>query len=159
MKRITIGGKEYTFEFTIEATLYDECTIKAMETFVNSGVAQADASDNNIKGAMMTMIETMAGVPQRALTFFYAGLLEHHGSNGDKSVLSKDAAKKLVVQYMNENEGKSWYDIQSEMIEIMVEDSFFDKIGLNTAMERMNLNQTEKKPRKRSTTAKSSTTD
>ena len=158
MKRITIGGKEYTFEFTIEATLYDECTIKAMESFVNAGTAQADVTDKNVKGAMMAMIETMAGIPQRALTFFYAGLLEHHGANGDGSVLSKDTAKRLCVQYMKENEGKSWRDIQEEMSEIMVEDSFFDMIGLNKLMEQMNESQTVKKPRKR-TTAKSSTTD
>ena len=159
MKRITIDGKEYTFEFTIEATLYDECTIKAMESFVDAGAAQADATENDVKGALMRMIESMAGVPQRALTFFYAGLLEHHGSNGDGSVPSKNAAKSLVVKYMKESE-KNWYDVLQEMTELMVEDSFFDQIGLNNMMEKMQTatEKEEKKPRKR-TTAKSSTTD
>lgn len=159
MKRITIDGKEYTFEFTIEATLYDECTIKAMESFVDAGAAQADANDNDVKGAMMHVIGSMAGAPHRALTFFYAGLLEHHGSNGDGSVPSKEAAKALVVKYMKEYQ-KSWYDVLKEMTDLMAEDSFFDLIGLNEMMDNLTKNeQTEaKKPRKR-TTSKSSTTD
>lgn len=155
MKRITIGGKEYTFEFSIEATLYDECTVKAMEIFINAGVAQADAEDNDLRGAMMNVLSTMAGVPQRALTFFYAGLLEHHGANGDGSVKSINDAKALAVKYMaehpeeNDGRGKSWFDISNEMTVLMAEDSFFDRIGLNDMMGMIEQTETPRRGRKK----------
>ena len=40
MKKITIGKKEYTFEFTIEASLYDDCTKSVMDNFVKAGMAK-----------------------------------------------------------------------------------------------------------------------
>lgn len=157
MKRITIGGKEYTFEFTIEATLYDECTLSVMESFINAGAAQADLEDKDMIGVLNNMARTMAGVPQRALTLFYAGLLEHHGVNGDGSISSKDDAKKLIVQYMkehpedNDGKGKNWFDISNEMMELMAEDNFFDMIGLNAMIENATESATPKRkgrPRK-----------
>lgn len=155
MKRITIGGKEYTFEFSIEATLYDECTVKAMEIFINAGAAQAEAEEKNVKNALQNVVSTVAGVPQRALTFFYAGLLEHHGTNGDRSIKSINDAKRLAAIYMaehpedNDGRGKSWFDISNEMAELMAEDSFFDKIGLNDMMGKMEQTETPKRGRKK----------
>ncbi len=33
MKIVNIGGKDYTFEFTMEASLYNECTEKVTEAY------------------------------------------------------------------------------------------------------------------------------
>lgn len=149
MKRITVDGREYQIEFTIEASLYDECTVSAMEVFAKMGAAQADAQENNYEGAIKQMITSMAGVPQRALTLFYAGLLEHHGTDsGDGSVKSKADAKRILVKYLREA-GKSFDDVANEMMQQMAEDNFFDLVGLNQMMERMQTEETKKQKRKK----------
>ena len=127
MKKITINNKEYTLEFTIEASLYDECTKSVMDMFIKGGMAQGEAESNKVEDAMNTLIETISNLPQKALTLFYASLLEHHGSEGDKSVRSKGDAKKILADYLKENK-KSFRDVLSEMMELMADDSFFDLI-------------------------------
>jgi hypothetical protein len=68
--------------------------------------------------------------------------------------MSKDDAKKLVAQYMkehpeeNDGKGKSWFDVSNEMTEIMVEDNFFDMIGLNDMMETATPKKKSGRPRK-----------
>ena len=130
MKRITINGKEYTVEYTIEASLYDDCTLSMMDMFVKGGMVQGAAQDRDIEGAMKNLMETIANLPQKVLTLFYAGLLEHHGPEGDRSVQSRNDAKKILAKYLNENK-KSFRDVLEELTEVMVEDNFFDLIGLN----------------------------
>ena len=130
MKRITIGKKEYTFEFSIEASLYDDCTTEIMDTFVKSGMAMSAADDNDVEGALENFLESIALIPQKTLSAFYAGLLEHHGPDADKSVNSKSDAKKILKTYLEES-NKSFRDVFAEMIELMVNDNFFEKIGLN----------------------------
>lgn len=141
MKRITINNKEYTFEYSIEASLYDECTISVMDVFVKAGMSEAFAKNGDAKSAMNEMLETMAGLPNRVVTLFYAGLLEHHGENGDQSVLSRNDAKKLLSTYLREGK-KSYADVNNELMEAIVEDNFFDLIGLNQILE------TEIKPKR-----------
>ena len=130
MKRITINGKEYTVEYTIEASLYDDCTLSMMDMFVKGGMVQGAAQDRDIEGAMKNLMETIANLPQKVLTLFYAGLLEHHGPEGDRSVQSRNDAKKILAKYLNENK-KSFRDVLEELTEVMAEDNFFDLIGLN----------------------------
>ena len=130
MKRITIDKKEYKFEFTIEASLYDDCTKSIMDLFVTGGMVSNAAENNDIDGAKEYFISSMANIPQITLTLFYAGLLEHHGSEGDNTILSKSVAKKLLATYLKEN-NKSFRDVLGEMMEQMAEDNFFDLIGLN----------------------------
>ena len=48
MKRITIDGKEYTIEFSIEATLYSECTESVMNMIMSAGVTQAEVEQEDI---------------------------------------------------------------------------------------------------------------
>lgn len=136
MKRITINGKEYTVEYTIEASLYDDCTLSMMDMFVKGGMAQGAASDNDVEGVMKNLMETIANLPQKVLTLFYAGLLEHHGPEGDGSVKSRNDAKKLLAKYLNEN-NKSFRDVMTELTNIMAEDNFFDLIGLTQMTDEM----------------------
>lgn len=149
MKRITIGQKEYTLEFSIDATLYNECTEKVMDLMVSAGIAQAEAEDDKLseKEKITVMANafttTVADIGNRALTLFYAGLLEHHGASGDNTVTSKQDAKRLIAQYINENAGLSLYDIVNEMVEEMGKDHFFEKIGVEKMVS--NANQTVEK--------------
>jgi len=137
MKRITIDRKEYTIEFSIEATLYNECTEKVMDLMVSAGVTEAEVNDENLSAKEKTSImadaftKNVSDVPQKALTLFYAGLMEHHGEFGDRTVLSIHEAKRLLVAYMKENEGLTLYDIMNEMIGEMSKDHFFEKIGVD----------------------------
>lgn len=126
MRKIKIDNKEYTFEFTIEASLYDECTEKLTTFIANMGDAQ---NNNDIK----KVVSSISNIPQTALSMFYAGLLEYHGENGDGEIISKKDAKILLRKYFKEKEGTGeddFYSLMSLMIEIMGEDGFFKRVGL-----------------------------
>lgn len=143
MRRLTIGGKEYTFRFSIEASLYNECTEAMMNMFLSFGEAQGAAesavetvNDNiasakaQVMSALRKAFTSISNVPQTALTLFYAGLLEEHSD----SVRSKNDAKKLLAQFINEVEdekNKNFYYVVNLMLDIMGEDHFFDLTGLS----------------------------
>lgn len=163
MKRITIGGVEYTIEFSIEATLYNEVTESVMDMFLSGNIIQSVAENaedavEKTEKAMKQTFKEMADIPNKALTMFYAGLLEHHGSEGDNTVRSKQDAKRLLVTYLKENkseneeESLTLYDVMTEMLTEMGNDSFFDMIGLAKVMN--NAEKEAKKPQdhKRKTT-------
>ena len=130
MKRITIDGKEYTFEFSIEASMYSECTENVMELFRTIGEAQSQENAREL-------IKSISNISTVAVTMFYAGLMEHHGVEGDKTVLSLSDAKKLIKKYLNEHkddEKGSLYSVMEEMMEVMADDGFFEVIGLARMM-------------------------
>lgn len=127
MLQIKIGNKEYKLEYTIEASLFNECTEKVTNFMMNIGAAE----DNN---DLKAVLSSMADIPQTALTLFYAGLLEHHGEDGDGTVLSKSDAKKLIKQYISEHsddETGNFYGVMGMLIEQMGNDGFFGLIGLD----------------------------
>lgn len=139
MKVINIGGKDYTFEFTIEASLYDECT----EKVVNLMYSMETAKDNE---STKELISSMSNIPQTALVMFYAGLLENHGEDGDGSVMDKKDAKSLIKKYFAEHkddETGNFYGVMELMVEVMEDDDFFSQIGLNQLAG----GQTKKKPK------------
>lgn len=145
MKRITIGGQEYTIEFSLEATLYNECTEKVMDMITSASVAGAKIDNKEINAeektetALKTIVTSAADIPNRALILFYAGLLEHHGTeSGDGSIKSKKDAKKLMKEYIDEHEGMNLYDVMSEMMEEIMNDHFFEQIGVDKMMENAN---------------------
>ena len=143
MRRLTINGKEYTFKFSIEASLYNECTEAMMNMFLSLGEAQGEAESaaavvgndkeragELVMSSMRKAFTSVANIPQTALTLFYAGLLEEHSD----SVRSKNDAKKLLAQFINEVEdekNKNFYYVTNLMMEIMGEDHFFDLTGLS----------------------------
>ena len=124
MKVIKIGNKEYKFEFTIEASLYGECT-EALTAFLTN----VGSAGTNLK----EVLKSISDIPQTALTLFYAGLLEHHGEDGDGTVTTKKDAKRLIKQYFEDKKGtdeSDFYAIMALMIEVMEEDGFFKRTGL-----------------------------
>lgn len=139
MKVIRIGNKDYKFEFTIEASLYGECTETLTGFLTNISSAQG-------KQDLKELIKSVSDIPQTALTLFYAGLLENHGEDGDGTVLCKKDAKRLIKQYFEDNkdtENADFYSVMALMMEVMEEDGFFKRTGL----ERM-LTAGEKTPKK-----------
>ena len=126
MKIVNIGGKEYKFEYTIEASLYNECTEKISNLMMSMQSAQE-------KEDLKELLASMADIPQTALTIFYAGLIENHGIDGDKTVLSKKDAKRIVKTYFEEHkedENGDFYSVLAMCMEMMEEDGFFKQIGL-----------------------------
>lgn len=136
MKELKIGNKVYKIEYTIEASLCNECTEKV--TNLMTGFAVAETED-----AKKQFISTIADIPQTTFSMFYAGLLEHHGEDADKSVCSKDDAKKLLKQYLSENKS-SFYELMEILIEEMGNDGFFDLIGLTKMMEKVQTEEPKK---------------
>ena len=79
-------------------------------------------------------IKNFSDLPRRVLTLFYAGLLEHHGAEGDGRVMSKKAAKKLLSDYFREHKDEetgNFYGMMNLIITQMGEDGFFELAGLN----------------------------
>lgn len=159
MRRLTINGKEYTFKFSIEASLYNECTEATMNMILSFGEAQGEAEsaengDENAKdrfmSAMRKTFSTVANVPKTALTLFYAGLLEYHGSAGDNSIRSMDDAKKVLADYLRESEN-NFYDVMNLMLECMGEDHFFELTGLSKVLKKADGESEKKSSRKRKT--------
>ena len=137
MKRITIGGKEYTFTFSVRASLYDDCIKSILDGFVTGGKLEASAKNEDIDTTINEVLSTFANIPQKAITMFYAGLLENH----EDEIKSIKDARELIREYIEDNKDengkwtKSFYDILSEMMEIMYEDNFFELIGLNKMVD------------------------
>ena len=64
MKIIKINGIDYRFEFTIEASLYKECTEKTVGLMTS--IAEGQENGKGIKD----IISTLSDIPKTALTLF-----------------------------------------------------------------------------------------
>lgn len=141
-KALTIGGKEYHLEYSIEASLYSDCVSSIAGMLTDAAIAE---KEQDVK----MLLSGMSNIPQTALTIFYAGLMEAHGihPNGDGQVPDIQTAKGLIAEFMREHkedEYGNFYGVMHMCIEQMGEDGFFDLVGLNSMTEGM----TKKKPRK-----------
>lgn len=118
--QLTIGGKKYTFVYSVAATLDDDL----LET-VTSMVKVASGEDADM---------AMAGkLPVLTKTLFYGGLLQMHGEFGDGSIKSRKDADKLLFQYMTENDGKkeaTLINLFNALYEQMGDDNFLSRIGM-----------------------------
>lgn len=119
--KLTINNKEYTITFGTEAAYHPEAIEETARMFL----------DNLVKGvSIKRMISFMAAVPKATLTLFYAGLLEHHGENGDRSIRKENDAKKLLKAYFAENPDVSFADLLSELVKQIGEDDFIEKTAV-----------------------------
>lgn len=148
---VKINGNDYKFEFSIEASLYNDCIESVMGLMIDM-----DASGNSDRKAVLSTISDM---PHVAVTCFYAGLLEHHGTEaGDGKVPNLDKAKELAKTLLRDKESdiNNWYDILTLCTEQMAEDGFFDLIGLTDMVGTSNRKKAPKAPQdhKRKTQAK-----
>ena len=105
------------------STIYKECI--------------ASAKNEDIDTTINEVLSTFANIPQKAITMFYAGLLENH----EDEIKSIKDARELIREYIEDNKDengkwtKSFYDILSEMMGIMFEDNFFELIGLDKMVD------------------------
>ena len=166
-KVLTIGGNEYRLEYSIEASLYADCTAKLVE-FLGAAygssevakhlgnVAEGDRA-SAVRSVIRESLQAVANIPDVAITLFYAGLLQYHGLEGDKTVTSMRDAKSIVRQYFEDHKDDGegdFYSIMQICIEQMGEDDFFRRVGLEK-MFSPNQNQGNKPvPMKKKTTAK-----
>lgn len=152
MKLITIGGKEYKFEFSIEASLYNECTEKVAGLFID-----LEEAENTRQ-----VVTSISDVPHTALIMFYAGLLEYHSDE----IKSIDDAKALIKVYFKEDKEQNFYSVLNQMVDCMSDDGFFKQIGLTQMIEAMAEEEQEKpkqtktpQDHKKKTTAKPKVTE
>lgn len=140
MKTLKIGGKDYTVEYSIEASLYPACTETIMDTFINMGVGNGAVENNDAMTVIDTIKKTVSNIPKKALVLFHAGLLENHG-------LSENESKELLKEYLRESK-KTFRDVLEELMGVVNEDNFFDLVGLNQIFP---TEETENQPKKRNT--------
>ena len=131
-KILKIGGKDYKLEYSIEASLYADCT--ASLTGLMSEIQMAGENKDVKK-----VVSELSNIPKTTLTIFYAGLMEHHGAHpyGDGTVPDIQTAKRLIAQYLkehSEDETGNFFGIMQMCIEQMGEDGFFKLTGLEGMM-------------------------
>lgn len=137
---LKIGSKTYKLEYNIEASMCEECIEKTTGFLLSVSNAEG-------KSAIKNLVSTLSDLPGTVLSLFYAGLLEHHGEDGDGTVMSKADAKNLLKTYMKENadnENGNYHYLIGVFIEQMENDGFFKLIGLESIMKNM-----EAKPQKK----------
>lgn len=131
---INIGGNDYKLEYSIEASLYADCTESLMGFIANIADGTKDGEKDFKK-----LISSIANIPLTALTLFYAGLMEHHGVDGDGTVTSISDAKHLIKQYISEHsedDTGNFYEVISICYKQMENDNFFDLIGLSNMVKK-----------------------
>lgn len=122
-KMITANGKDYKIEFSIEASLYKDCADSVLNT-----ISAAEGGD------VKNQINAVSCMPLTVLNMFHAGLLEHHGIDGDGAVTSIVDSKNILKSYMKEN-NLDFDTVSNMLFDQMVEDGFFKLIGLDFEVE------------------------
>lgn len=131
-KVLKIGGHDYKMEYSVEASLYADCTASLTGLMTEIQIAGENKDIRKV-------ISEISNIPQTTLTIFYAGLMEHHGlhPDGDGTVPDIQTAKRLIAQYLkehSEDDTGNFYSIMQMCIEQMGEDGFFKLTGLEGMM-------------------------
>lgn len=122
MKKV-IDGKEFLIEYGPVAMLSCPECVEHVLNLVHLN-EQKDIPLSRRFGTIMK------DVPQITLLLFHAGLLEHHGEDGDKTVLSLNDAKSLLKKYFKENAEATFLDLLAGLIEQMTKDDFLALLGM-----------------------------
>lgn len=163
-KIIKIEGKDYKLEYGIEASLYGDCAEKIIDFMTKTlgvaagaklpkGISRKDAAEY-FKGMVGNLVSGLGNMPQTVLTSFYAGLIKHHGVNGDGTVLSEADAVDLLDKFFKEQENveggiTDFYSMLNLILEQMGEDGFFKRSGLDKMMEQAKAVEAEEQPKNR----------
>lgn len=146
-KILTISGKDYKLEYTVEASLYKDGVDRLID-FIGGTFApeneekltekMEDEDRTKVRVEIMKNLRNeMINLPNTALVLFYSGLLEHHGEDGDGTILSLKDAKNLVKQLFSEQPEDGITDFAALLavcMEQMAEDGFFKRTGLEKIM-------------------------
>lgn len=121
MKIITINAKEYTLEYTMEASLYKEGIEELTRYMMKMDPSTLESPE--------TIISSIADLPHTVLTMFYAGLLEYHSDE----IKTEKHAKNLLKEYFaehKEDETGNFYGMMGIIFDCMRDDGFFNQLGL-----------------------------
>lgn len=121
MKIITINAKEYTLEYTMEASLYKEGIEELTRYMMKMDPSTLESPES--------IISSIADFPHTVLTMFYAGLLEYHSDE----IKTEKHAKNLLKEYFAENkedETGNFYGMMGIIFDCMRDDGFFNQLGL-----------------------------
>ena len=142
-KVLTIGGKDYKLEYSIEAALYKDGIDRLIEFISGTVGVQSEKEITKgldsekkalvIKQLVENLKNEVLGLPNTALEIFYMGLLEYHGQDGDSTILSRKDAKHLISQLFEEQSEdgiKDFATLLSVCMDQMGEDGFFKKMWL-----------------------------
>lgn len=147
-KTLTIGGKDYHLEYTLEASLCSDCIDRLIEFLggvsgsaylADDALAELDPDSRKkvIKESVQGIKNEISKLPKTAILMLYAGLQEYHGMDGDGTVSSMHDAKKIAKQYIQEHSEDgtgNFYDLFTICLNQMAEDDFFVRTGLNKIM-------------------------
>ena len=121
-KVLKIGGKDYKLEYTVEASLYDDCVSSVTSLMV--GISESE-DKNDIK----KLVKEISNIPKTTLIIFYAGLLEAHGPEGDGTVSDLKDAKSLIRTYLEEHKDDEDGNLTNKII---VKDTTFLAFNYST---------------------------
>lgn len=129
-KVLKIGEKDYILEYGQEALFDTDCLSNLTGFWGDIGEAES-------KGDVKSMLVQFSNIPKITLELFYAGLMEHHGMNGDKMVPDKETAKGLIMKYISENkkEKMNFAVLFGMCMARMQEDGFLEVLGLEGLLE------------------------
>lgn len=151
---ITVKGKEYALEYTFEAAERHECIDAAMDIFGGMMTAKIDSTHSE-EMQVRDFLMSLSDLPRMAMDMFYAGLLEHHGPDGDGTIQSRADARLLYKQFCRENpedeRAASYYTLCTAIAEQMEKDGFFKRAGMEDIlgnMESLVKNEQKKQPKK-----------
>lgn len=123
MKALQIGDEIKKIEYSFEASLDKEFT-RLLTDLLFDVVKTKNVAE---------LTDSIVTTPDTVLTMFHAGLLEHHGENGDKTASTREDAKKLLKAYLTDKTGEeqhTYYSMMSILLGQVAEDKFLDLLGV-----------------------------
>ena len=128
MKKV-IDGKEFTIEYGLTALIDSSECIEPIIKLIHLNEQKDIPLNRRFESAMKD-------VSQSTSLLFYAGLLEHHGEDGDRTVLSLNDAKSLLKKYFKENaEETTFIGLLAELIGQMDKDNFLALLGMGLSFD------------------------
>ena len=163
-KILTIDGKDYKLEYNVEAALYKNGIDRLIEflggTFgaqegkeIVNGLPEKEKVETMQK-LILNLKNEMTNLPNTALELFYMGLLEHHGPDGDGSILTMKDAKHLVSKLFAEQPEDGICDfatLLSMCTDQMGEDGFFKRTGLEKILAQSTVEKPNRATRRANT--------
>ena len=122
MKKV-IDGKEFTIKYGLTALVDSPECVEPIIKLIHLNEQKDIPLNKRFEPAMRD-------VSQITSLLFYAGLLEHHGEDGDRTVLSLNDAKSLLKKYFRENAEATFLDLLAGLIEQMTKDDFLALLGM-----------------------------
>lgn len=148
---LKVGDKTYQVKYSIAATLCEECVERVTDLMMR--FETLDSQNGDVQESLQQFFHSFSAIAPTTLAMLYAGLMQYHGRRGDKTVMSKDDAEDLLIQYIEENkdnEDGNMYSLMEKLMNQMGEDDFFKQIGLDKIGAKVTeaVSEAENKPKR-----------